>query len=266
MRFTITMLAILGMASLAVADINTSGYVFDGPMAIGGGFFTITNHDMATFDVLSTPANPSALSATDTDPTVPGSGWDVPGINNAEFNFNGFDFGGGTWASGQVGWSMLRGANANVWGPPINPVTADDTLPTAYWDLSSFSGLKISFHNEVFGPVQAGDVDHAVMAALFINTGHTDQGQLDAYRQSDWQWQVPCDNAYLTLDLTNMPNLANVSSLGVIIGSNLYDGNNWGIAQETGFKVCLDTVPAPGAALLGMIGLGLIGWLKRRFA
>jgi hypothetical protein len=40
-----------------------------------------------------------------------------------------------------------------------------------------------------------------------------------------------------------------------------YDDNAYTDALQT-----LTGIPAPGAALLGFIGLGLVGWLKRRFA
>jgi len=42
------------------------------------------------------------------------------------------------------------------------------------------------------------------------------------------------------------------------------DGSNWSGARIPGGPV--SAVPAPGAAVLGLIGLGLIGWLKRQAA
>jgi hypothetical protein len=256
-KLIVTFIMVSLMGSVALADTYPgSTYELDGPMAVPGDptAFTISNNDLATWDIFQ----PSALSATDTDDDVPGIGWDVPGLNNAEFNFEGFDFGGATWASGQLGWSMFETG------------TADDTLPTSYYDLSAYDKFTVSFHNEVFGPVEAGDTDHAVMAALFINTGWTDApwSQTDEYYQGDWVWAVPCDNLILELDLSGIDDaeLQYVSSIGVQIGSNLYDGTNWGIADGTGFKVCIDTVPLPGAVLLGFLGLSAAGLKLRKSA
>ncbi len=272
-RMIIAMSVICLLGSVALADYPGTSYPIEGPIPVPGDptEFTISNADLATWDIFK----PSRLSATDTDSTVPGIGWDVPGRNNAEFNFIGFNFtdpdlGNVTWASGQVGWSMFTSDGG-----------VDDTLPPEYYNLSGYKSFTVSFHNEVFGPVQAGDVGAAVMASLFINTGWTDIGEPDKYFQSDWVWAVPCDNLVLELDFANaivgwdstgqpiygpVTNLGHVSSIGVHIGSNLYvAGVNWGIPDDTGFKICIDTVPLPGAALLAFLGLGYAGTKLRKF-
>lgn len=54
--------------------------------------------------------------------------------------------------------------------------------------------------------------------------------------------------------------LANVTELG--IATAYY--NNWGPFEITGIdNVSLHAIPAPGAILLGSIGVGFVGWLRR---
>lgn len=301
-KLIVTIITVSLMGSVALADGVYPGtsYPIDGPIPVGSEF-TISNHDLASWGVLATDEQDSALSAINpllpdgTD--LPGVGWDVPGINNTEFNFSGFSYGGASWASGQIGWSMYNGLADSYWGEAIAPPpTTDDTLPTAYYDLSAYESFILSFHNEVYGPVLAGQTDRAVMAALFINTGYTDSGygpdidgdgigdgEPDIYIQSEWTWAIPCDNLILHLDFDDPAEiyggtidqlkLNHISSIGVIIGSNNNPdawppgGDAWGIPNETGFKVCIDTpVPVPGAVLLGFLGLSAAGLKLRKFA
>jgi len=272
-RFILAILLVCLMGSIALAD-----YTYDGPVPIDttSGYFTLTTHDMQTWDLGSAvnPARGKGGGATgiDMNGDLPGIGIDqMPGLNNTEFQFkwvNGPDV---TPRADMLGWSMYS-----------PPPTADDTLPAEYFDLTDWDGWTISFWNEQNPPF--GSEDYTLKAQLFMNIGWTDAStswpaQNDLYVQGPLVTIAADDHPNLVMDFSNVEayndghngdfidllanndiRLGYVSSLGV----QIYAGDAY--PDGALVKICLDRVPVPGALLLGILGLSAAGIKLRRFA
>ena len=216
-----------------------------------------------SFDDLSNMAmTESSPAGASVNPGVP--------VGPLTVNYAGQTAGGGGWESVQIGyrWSPSGAAGANKYNG--NP----------FPDLTGYDDFRMSFHNQ-------GD-EYAVWGNLFINTGYTDDGfdEVDYFAQIDtWQWAEYCDSMILVLDFddahiwqNNYPDgvYSNTVDLGTGQTIPLLDhvtGIGFAVATRgpddpggPAFDVDVDTVPVPGAVLLGMLGLSVAGIKLRRFA
>jgi len=232
MRRLMTMCIVVAIASTAYA--NT---------------FSFTNPELAGMHYrYSNPDGGASLVST----------YDVPGENNVEFLIS---YTNGTYsytddqgvpmyfsqiAVGYTGWQDGYGGN------PWNNLTGYDK-----W-VQSFHLLDYPD-----GPQEA-------LVNLCMNIGWTEnttQEEIDwtnthggGYFESAWTKIEKCQNYWLTLDLdpVAMPYLNHVTQIGIQLAVDM--PNNCPVTA----KFCVDTIPAPGAILLGSLGAGLVGWLRRR--
>ena len=171
----------------------------------------------------------------------------------------------GAWSSIQIGyrWDVTGGINGYNGKP--------------FPDLTNNDDFSMSAHNQGSVPVWVN---------LFMNTGWTDPGweQIDQFAQMPtWTYLEPCEWVNLELDFAHAeiwqtdwnpdpPDENNYWADGEIDYLDHVTGMGIQIAtkpSEAGggrtFSVDVDTVPLPGAVLLGMLGFGAAGLKLRKY-
>lgn len=164
-------------------------------------------------------------------------------------------------------------AEAGAWFLPPPPVLQPEDNPVMFKNFSPY----YRWYNEDWGwthtvsyAVPVVDASQILGATLEIEAWDIDSTEVD---------RITADGVDLgVLPIKDEDWITHTFTLDATALAELVDGtlNMWMNIDEIGYKywavtlrqstLTVDYIPAPGAILLGSLGVGLVGWLRRRRA
>ena len=151
--------------------------------------------------------------------------------------------------------SSLATTGSNVFGTNLLGIDSDGSPRSEVWYHSTYTPYQYVLRADL---AEATDY----VAIDIISNNHEDFGELKAYA-ADGTLLASVQSPGMVY---GVPFTAEIVRATADIAYVIAGGMRSDTIYLDNLRIGIEAVPAPGAVLLGMVGLGMIGWVKRRAA